>query len=122
MGTFSALLALCEGNSPVTTAVPWQKPVMRSIDIFFNLRLNKRLSKQSRRRWFENMLNHPKSYDSEGQEKMGIPFDEPYQSINANLCKNNWMQEATFVTKNQHYLIDMHELPLILDIKLTLTN
>ena len=46
MGTSSALLALCVGNSPVT-GTTW------SFDAFFDLRLNKRLSKQSRRRWFE---------------------------------------------------------------------
>ena len=32
---------------------PAQRPVTRSFDIFFDLRLNKRLSKQSRRRRFE---------------------------------------------------------------------
>ena len=30
-----------------------QKPMTRSFDVFFDLCLNKRLSKQSRRRWFE---------------------------------------------------------------------
>ena len=30
-----------------------QRPMTRSFDVFFDLRLNKRLSKQSRRRWFE---------------------------------------------------------------------
>ena len=53
METFSALLGLCEGNSPVTSGFLWQRPVTRSFDVFFELRLNKRLSKQSRRRWFE---------------------------------------------------------------------
>ena len=53
METFSALLALCAGNSPVTGEFPAQRPVMRSFDIFFDLRLNKRLNKQSRRWWFE---------------------------------------------------------------------
>ena len=52
-GTFFALLALCAGNSPVTGEFPSQRPVTRSFDVFFDLRLNKRLSKQSRRRWFE---------------------------------------------------------------------
>ena len=33
--------------------IPAQRPVTRSFDVFFDLRLNKRLSKQSRRRWFE---------------------------------------------------------------------
>ena len=53
METFSALLALCEGNSPVTGEFPTQRPVTRSFDVFFDLRLNKRLSKPSGRRWFE---------------------------------------------------------------------
>ena len=53
METFSALLALCERNSPVTGEFPAQRPVTRSLDIFFDLRLNKRLSKQSWGWWFE---------------------------------------------------------------------
>ena len=53
METFSALLALCVGNSPVTSEFPTQWPMARNFDVFFDLRLNKRLSKQSRRRWFE---------------------------------------------------------------------
>ena len=52
METFSALLALCAGNSPATGEFPSQRPVTRSFDVFFDLRLNKRLSKQSRRWWF----------------------------------------------------------------------
>ena len=43
METFSALLALYA----VTGEFPSQKPVTRSFDVFFDLRLNKRLSKQS---------------------------------------------------------------------------
>ena len=53
METFSALLALCAGNSPVTGEFPAQRPVTRSFDIFFDLPLNKRLSKQSWGWWFE---------------------------------------------------------------------
>ena len=45
METFSASLALCAGNSPVTGEFRSQRPVMRSFDVFFDLRLNKRLSK-----------------------------------------------------------------------------
>ena len=45
--TFSASLAICAENSPVTVEFPTQRPVTRSFDIFFDLRLNKRLSKQS---------------------------------------------------------------------------
>ena len=46
METFSALLTLCEGNPPVTGGFPSQRPVTRSFDVFFDPRLNKRLSKQ----------------------------------------------------------------------------
>ena len=45
METFSALLAIYVGNSPVPGEFPTQRPVMGSFDIFFDLRLNKRLSK-----------------------------------------------------------------------------
>ena len=53
MQTFSALLALCAGNSPITAEFSSQRPVTRSFDVFFNLRQNIRLNKQSRRRWFK---------------------------------------------------------------------
>ena len=43
METFSVLLAICAGNSPVTGEFPSQRPVTRSFDVFFDLRLNKRL-------------------------------------------------------------------------------
>ena len=43
--TFSALLAICAGNSPVPGEFPTQRPVTRSFDVFSDLRLNKRLSK-----------------------------------------------------------------------------
>ena len=45
METFSELLAICAVNSPVTGEFPAQRPVTRSFDVFFDLRLNKRLSK-----------------------------------------------------------------------------
>ena len=44
--TFSALLAICAGNSPVTGEFPAQRPVMRSFGVFFDLRLNQQLIKQ----------------------------------------------------------------------------
>ena len=53
METFSALLAICAGNSPVPGEFPAQRPVTRSFDVFCDLRLNKRLSKQSWGWWFE---------------------------------------------------------------------
>ena len=47
------LLAFCAGNSPVTSNFPSQRPVTRSFHVFFDLRLNKRLHKQSWGWWFE---------------------------------------------------------------------
>ena len=68
METFSTLLAPFEGNPPVTDKFPSQRPVTweftgdrwipltkssdAEICFIFDLRLNKRLSKQSRRWWF----------------------------------------------------------------------
>ena len=43
------------GNSPVTGEFPKQRPVSRSFDVFFDLRLNKRLRKQSWGWWFETL-------------------------------------------------------------------
>ena len=45
--------SLCAGNSPVAGEFPAQRPVTRSFDVFFDLRLNKRLSKQSWGWWSE---------------------------------------------------------------------
>ena len=56
MEAFPALLALYVGNSPVTGEFLSQRPVTRSFDVFFDLRLSKRLGKQSQRRWFGTPL------------------------------------------------------------------
>ena len=58
METFSALLAICAGNSPATGEFPAQRPVTRSFDVFFDLHLNIWLSKQWWGWWFET-LSHP---------------------------------------------------------------
>ena len=55
METFFALLAICAGNSPVPGEFPAQRPVTRNFDVFFDLRVKKRLSKQSWGRWFETL-------------------------------------------------------------------
>ena len=51
MNTFFALLALCAGNSPVTGEFLAQRPVTRSFDVSFDLRMNK-----SWGWWFETQL------------------------------------------------------------------
>ena len=55
MKTFSALLAIRAGNSPVPGEFPAQRSVKRRFDVFFHLRLNKLLSKQSWGWWFETL-------------------------------------------------------------------
>ena len=47
MEIFSALLAISSGNSSAPGEFPTQRPVTRSFDVFFDLRLNKRLSNNS---------------------------------------------------------------------------
>ena len=46
MEAFSALLALCAGNSPVTSEFPSQRPVVvtQNFDVFFDMPLNKWLN------------------------------------------------------------------------------
>ena len=56
METFSALLVLCAGNSLVIGDFPAQRPVMRSLDVYFDLSLNQRLSKHSWGWWFATPL------------------------------------------------------------------
>ena len=64
METFSALLAICVGNSPVPGEFPAQRPVTQSFDVFFDLRL----SKQSWGWWFEiGQLIYPWHYRSTSQ-------------------------------------------------------
>ena len=55
MKIFSALLALCAGNSRVTGEFSLQIPAMRSFDVLFYLRLNKLLGKKS---WAGDLKRH----------------------------------------------------------------
>ena len=60
METFSALLALYAGNSPIPGEFPTQKPVTRSFDISMISTLNKRLSKH---RETGDLKRHRARYD-----------------------------------------------------------
>ena len=60
MEAFSLLPAFCAENSPVTGEFPAQRPATRNFDIFFDLRLNKRLSKQREAR---DLRRHHTHYD-----------------------------------------------------------
>ena len=50
---FPRYCAFCAWNSLVIGEFSAQRPVTRSSDVFFDLRLNRELTKQWRRRWFE---------------------------------------------------------------------
>ena len=50
---FSRNWHFVRGIHRVTGGFPSQRPVTRSFDVLFDLRLNKRLCKQWKRRWFE---------------------------------------------------------------------
>ena len=80
-GNFSALLALCVGTSPVISEFPSQRPVMRSFDVFFDLRLNKQLSKQS---W-------------------GWLFEKPSRSLWCH-CNDLWIITSNDVLKERKYI------------------
>ena len=58
METFSTLLAICPGNSSLTSEFPAQTQVTRNFNVFFDLRLNKQLSKHLWGWWFETPSGH----------------------------------------------------------------
>ena len=68
---------LC-GNSPVPGEFPAQRPVTRSCDVFVDLRLNKRLSKQSWGWWFETLSGPLWRHSNEQSE----PFIESNMAVN----------------------------------------
>ena len=72
METFSALLAICAGNSPVTSEFPAQRPVTRSFDVFFYLRLLL-LSKQSWGWWLRRHCAH---YDVTVMCRLSLRYQE----------------------------------------------
>ena len=92
METFSALLAICAGNSPVPGEFSAQRPVTRSFDVFFDLRLNKRLSKQS---W-------------------GWCFETPSRplwrhcNVYAHICRST-------ISRHNAELNTFHEVPLVIE-------
>ena len=53
MEALSELLALCEGNPPVTGGFTSQKASSTGFDIYFNVSLNKLLKNQLNIQWFD---------------------------------------------------------------------
>ena len=94
MEIFSALLAICAGNSPVTGEFPTQRPVTRSFDVSFDLRVNRRLSKQSGGWWFGTLSRplwrHSNAIDFLQRSSLGLWKGKTSVSLKIQpyVCKN----------------------------------
>ena len=97
---------------------PTQRPVTRSFDIFFDLRLNKRLSKQPWGWWFETLSRplwrHRNVVHWNGIQwlhkyldfKSCMAIYESFILANINYCPLVWM----FVNKTNFYILEkVHE-------------
>ena len=112
METFSALLAIYAGNSPVTREFPAQRPVTRSFDVFICLLLNKRLSKQSRGWWFET----PSCPLWRHYNEQNVAIMTPYSIESLNfvvigpgdqlLVTYSYLKSNTFVLHSPHKLFE----------------
>ena len=70
----------CEGNPPVTCGSPAQRPVTWSFDISFDLRLNKRLNKWPRRRWFATPSRSLWRHCNDGTDNESV-MNAPWSSL-----------------------------------------
>ena len=103
--TFSTLLAICTGNSPVACEFPAQRPATRSFGVFFDLYPNKRLSKQWWGWWFETpscpLWHHRNVYLC-------------YRSMSLRWCYSETHRKASIMTvadvlgPNRHQAINNH--------------
>ena len=82
METFSALLAICAGNSPVSGEFSAQRPVTRHFNVFFDLHRNKRLSKQ----WWD-LRRYRTNYDVTVKTK-----SDANDTIQEGMCKTDHSQ------------------------------
>ena len=104
MKTFSELLAICAGNSLVTSEFPAQRPVTWRFDIFF-LQLNEWLSKKSWGWWFE-MPSHPLWRHSNVMILISVPLGDKDRCI-THCC---WMPGDTGHQGISSHCIDLHYL------------
>ena len=118
METFSALLV----NSPVTGEFPAQRLVTRSFDVFFNLRLNKRLGKQWWGWWFKTPsrplwrhCNDVKSMLSMKQMMIGdLPFTQYVMiSMAIDRLSLSWRHEMEPLSALKSFVIWVHKWPVV---------
>ena len=102
LGTFSALLTLWAGNSPVTGGFPSQRPVTGSFDDFFDLGLNKSLSKQSWSWWFETPSRLLWRHCNDMRIVITNVRDLRWPCGGHDLCRHG----SVFVDWNSHIFID----------------
>ena len=107
METFSALLVICAGNSPVPGEFPSQRPVTQSFDVFFDLRLNKPLGIQLWGWLFEipsrSLWRHCNEHNTCSRQAWGLP---PIASLSlvGSWCSVKWV--------NGHNQANTKRLPL----------
>ena len=110
--TFSALLAISAENSPVTGEFPAQRPVTQSFGVFFDLCLNKRLSKQSWGWWFETPLRplwrpcngySPKSHSGHEVIHPSISYIKIFFQSTGYWCNTNETLWLYWPVKNKNY-------------------
>ena len=84
--------APCEKNPPVIGGFPSQRPVKHALDVFFDLRLNQRLSKQSRSAHYDVIYNG------------SMPSQYLYQRwlVNWKLSKHNAVMQWNLNERNLH--------------------
>ena len=108
-GNMFRVTGFCAGNSPVTAGSPvtgeflWHRPVTRSFDVFFDLRLNKRLSKQDA----GDLRRHRAHYDVTVMwcriviQWSGLPWD--LSAFNASLLSNFELMKRVKLGGSVHY-------------------
>ena len=87
METFSALLALCAGNSLASGEFPAQRPVMRSFDVFCDFCLNKGPRKQSWGWRFETLLRPLWRHCNVAVQNLWV----------RSTCRRHWCQHLGYV-------------------------
>ena len=107
METFSVLLAICAGNSPVSGEFPAQRPVTRGFDVFFDLCPDKRLSKQPWGWWFETP-----SHSLWRHRNAAYPFKTPICNSKLKVWKDQpiihqfhgWKEHSAGTLRNNHVI------------------
>ena len=108
MEIFSALMVLRKGKPRVTSVSTSQRPVTQSFDVFFDLRLNKRLSKQGRRWRFEtpphslwrHCNSHPRVRGWKGWFFGLIRNTDPFDDKSTLVHVITWCSQATSHNQN----------------------